>query len=351
MFRVGVIGCGRMADTIEDEQITRRQQRPYRGGLALPYSHAAGYTAIDETQIVAACDIDPERLDAFASRWQVPNTYADYRDMLDREDLDIVSVTTRPEQHAEQLIYAAEHGVKGVYAEKPLCMSLDETDAIRRSFADHQVHLEYGTIYRHWSAYEQARTIAASGELGEVKAVLGFFGKALEGHFIDLLLYLLGDPDPVSIQGTISQLYPAADDSTGMDFVQDAPLRSAQIEFANGTWAHVACTGVGLESELVCNEGCIRIVNDGEAVQVRRRDPISGALDIVPVEQTPPRSGTLHIIDDLLEAIKTGAPGRSNLRVAMLSQEIGFGLYESHLQGGKAVRPPVPNRNRRVSSW
>lgn len=42
-FRVGVIGCGRMANTIEDEQIARRKERPYRGGLVLPYSHAAGY--------------------------------------------------------------------------------------------------------------------------------------------------------------------------------------------------------------------------------------------------------------------------------------------------------------------
>ena len=45
-FRVGIIGCGRMADTIEDEQIERRRTHPYRGGLVLPYSHAAGYTAL-----------------------------------------------------------------------------------------------------------------------------------------------------------------------------------------------------------------------------------------------------------------------------------------------------------------
>jgi len=51
-FRVGIIGCGRMADTIEDEQISRRKTHSYRGGLVLPYSHAAGYTAVKETEIV-----------------------------------------------------------------------------------------------------------------------------------------------------------------------------------------------------------------------------------------------------------------------------------------------------------
>ena len=41
MFRVGIIGCGRMADTIEDEQLKIRKNQPYRGGLVLPYAHAA----------------------------------------------------------------------------------------------------------------------------------------------------------------------------------------------------------------------------------------------------------------------------------------------------------------------
>jgi predicted dehydrogenase len=350
-FRVGIIGCGRMADTIEDEQIERRRTHPYRGGLVLPYSHAAGFAAVQETEMVAACDVDAARLQAFVERWQIPAAYSDYRDMIAAENLDIVSVATRPEQHAEQLIFAAENGVAGVFAEKPLCMSLVETDAIVAAFERGGVQMEYGPIYRHWTAYEQARTIAVSGELGPVKAVLGFEGKALEGHFIDLLLYLLGDPEPVSMRGIISQLNPAADDTTNMKFVQDTALLTALIEFDNGTYAHVAHTGVGRECELVCAEGSIRVFNDGEAVQVRRRHAASGALDLVAVEQMEERSGTVHKIRDLVEAIKTGEPGRSNLRATRISQEIGFGLYESHLRGGVAVSPPVPNRERWVFSW
>ncbi len=113
----------------------------------------------------------------------------------------------------------------------------------------------------------------------------------------------------------------------------------------------MAETGAGRECELVCSDGVIRIVNDGEAVQVRRRDASSGALDVTPVEQMEPWSGTVRMIRDLVEAIKTGKPGRSNLRVTMISQEIGFGIYESHLRGGVAVSPPIPNRERWVSSW
>ena len=57
-FRVGVIGCGphgkhhrRRTDRKKESNVL------IAGGLALPYSHAAGYAAIDETDIVAACDI------------------------------------------------------------------------------------------------------------------------------------------------------------------------------------------------------------------------------------------------------------------------------------------------------
>lgn len=353
VYRVGVIGCGRMANTIEDEQIARRKERPYRGGLVLPYSHAAGYAEVEETEIVAACDIHEGRLNAFMERWNVPKGYTDYRELIDEEKPDILSITTRPQQHAEQMIYGAKRGVKGMYAEKPLCMSLVETDAIKDAFFDNGVHLEYGPIYRHWTAYERARTVAESGELGEVKSVVGFRGKSLEGHFIDLLLYLLGDPQPVSIQGTLGELHPAEDDTENMKFVKDTPILSALIKFSNGTIAHVAGVGVDERAnwcELVCSDGVIRIVNDGEAVHAWRRDAASGALDMEK-EKIESLSGTVHKIRDLLEAIKTGKPGRSNLRVTMISQEIGFGLYESHLRGGVAVSPPIPNRERWVSSW
>jgi len=118
---------------------------------------------------------------------------------------------------------------------------------------------------------------------------------------------------PEATVGTGDNGKPVEGDTSGMKFVQDAPILSALIRSDNGTTAHVAGTGMGRECELVCSDGVIRIVNDGEAVQVRRRDAASGALDRVPVEQMAPRSGTVHKIRDLVEAIKTGQPGRSNL--------------------------------------
>jgi predicted dehydrogenase len=346
-LRVGVIGCGRMASTIEDEV-----QGPRRGGLVLPYCHAGGYVVVEGTEMVAACDVVPEKLKTFCERWNVPRSYTDFRELIDTEKPDILSITTRPEQHAEAMIYGAEHGVKGMYAEKPLCCTLVEADAINEAFERNGVMLEFGPMRRNWAVYRQARQIATSGELGAVKSVLGFSGNSIGGHFLDTLLYLLGDPEPVvSIRGTLGELHPPEGDTSNMRFVRDTGILSAFVEFENGTTLHAAATGASGEYELICEGGIIRIQNDGESLRVRKRDGSNSAYDPIEVEPVTPWSGTARKIEELAESIRTGVPAVSNLRATMLGTEIGFGIYESHLSGGVAVRPPVPNRERWVSSW
>ena len=343
-FRVGIIGCGRMASTIEDEV-----QGPRRGGLILPYCHAGGYMEVEETEMVAACDIAEDKLDTFMERWNVPRGYHDFRQLIDKEKPDILSITTRPEQHAEAMIYGAENGVKGMYAEKPLCCSLAEADAIKDAFQRNNVFLEFGPMRRNWAGYRQARQIAESGQLGAIKSVLGFSGNSIGGHFLDTLLYLLDDPEPISISGTLGELYNAEGDNNNLHFVQDTPILSAFIKFENGTSLHAAATGINSEYELVCQEGIIRIQNDGESIQVRQKN--QSAYDPIEVAPIEPWSGTVQKIHELAKSIKTGTPGISNLRATMLGTEIGFGLYESHLQGGIAIQPPIPHRERWVSSW
>ena len=112
-----------------------------------------------EVQVLAVCDVD--RLRREDGKRLVEETYAadrskgtyhgctvynDYRELIDKEQPDILSITTRPEQHAEHMIYGANHGVKGMYAEKPLCCSLVETDAIREAFERNGVFLQYGPM-------------------------------------------------------------------------------------------------------------------------------------------------------------------------------------------------------------
>ena len=124
------------------------------------------------------------------------------------------------------------------------------------------------------------------------------------------------------------------------------------VEFDNGSTLFAAGTGQNGEYELVCEEGIIRTQNDGESLHVRSATE-SGKRSLDPIEVTPVEhwSGTVKKIEELSKAIRTGEPGVSNLRATLIGTEIGFGLYESHLNGGTEVSLPVPNRDRFVSSW
>ncbi|MXZ00695.1 hypothetical protein F4Y93_08620, partial [Candidatus Poribacteria bacterium] len=84
---------------------------------ALPYSHAAGYTDFDRTDLIAAADVVEEKAQYVCNKWDIPKYYLDYREMIVEEKPDIVSIATRPGNHAEITAFAAENGVKGIYCD------------------------------------------------------------------------------------------------------------------------------------------------------------------------------------------------------------------------------------------
>src|SRR5688572_17045272 len=125
VYRVAIIGTGRMGGLIEDEVAA--------GSFSKPYGHFSAYQAIEQTEVVAVANRGAERLERFAKRFggeggSTFKTYLDYREMIERERPDIVSITTPSFLRAEPLIFAAEHGVRGIYAEKGLSGSLEEAD-------------------------------------------------------------------------------------------------------------------------------------------------------------------------------------------------------------------------------
>ena len=130
IYRAAVVGCSRMGAFIDNEFVGLP-------GRYAPHSHAAGYEACDRTDLVAGVDMRPDVLAQFGQRYGVAEShlYTDYREMLAKEQPDIISVATQPEQRAEIAIYAAEHGVKALYCEKAMCASLQEADAMSRPWS------------------------------------------------------------------------------------------------------------------------------------------------------------------------------------------------------------------------
>ena len=106
-LRVGVIGTGAIAK----------------------YRHLPEYAAREDVEIVALCDIIKEKADKLAVRYGVESVYTDYKQMIENEELDAVSVCTPNYLHAEISIFALNHGLH-VLVEKPMATSLDEANAM-----------------------------------------------------------------------------------------------------------------------------------------------------------------------------------------------------------------------------
>ena len=145
---MGIVGCGRMA------------------GL-----HAEAYTLVPDTQLVAAADIDPDKLDLFCERWSIPQRYLSYEEMLAQADVDIVSVVTLDNLHGPATIAAAEAGARGILCEKPMAFNLEEADrmiaACDRAGAklviDHSMRFEKNFI--------EVKAMIERGEIGNLRTI------------------------------------------------------------------------------------------------------------------------------------------------------------------------------------
>ncbi|MBM3263216.1 MAG: Gfo/Idh/MocA family oxidoreductase [candidate division Zixibacteria bacterium] len=339
-YSAALIGCGRMGATIDDE--VRNHPNSY---LWLPYSHAAGYRAVDRTRLVAVSDVDPEKVERIKTSYEAQAGYTDYREMIEKERPDIVSIATRPATHAEIALFAAEHGVKGIYCEKPLCCSMEEADAILRACEKHGVKFNYGTQRRYMPLYRKMREMAHNGDLGKVDCIIGHcgVGSALWGHThtTDMLLFLAGDADVEWVQGSINA---KPEDWEGERLNTDPGFTSAYFRFANGIHAYIVAGG-GFEFEVSGNGGKTRTLNNGDVAQWRKMTEPWHTLKETPFPEVAHESGTINGIRDIVAALDTGRDTAGNIRLACKSQEMIFAVIESHRRGGAGIRLPLENRD------
>ena len=124
-YRAAIIGCGRIASTIEDEL------RDWPGLQPLPYSHAGAYRAARGVDLVAAAEPDATKLKAFGERWGVSALFEDADEMLKSVKPDIVSICVPTRLHARYLEAACASEVQGIVLEKPVAITLEEAHRMR----------------------------------------------------------------------------------------------------------------------------------------------------------------------------------------------------------------------------
>jgi len=174
-YRAGIIGCGQIGK-----------------------QHARGYKTVEEIELAAVADPVERARKAVQEDYEVPNVYADFREMLETENLDLVSVCTWHLLHAENTITAAEYSPKGIICEKPMTVSLKSADEMIEACDKRGIKLAIGHQRRFYHSWTKARELIQKGAIGQPLMVTAKSGEGLLNcgtHVVDAMRYLMGDPE------------------------------------------------------------------------------------------------------------------------------------------------------------
>jgi len=139
-------------------------------------------TGCPETMVLAACDVDKKKLDRFKNAAEAVNakklnggnqavdTYENYRELLERKDIDAVVIVTPDHWHAMVAVDAAKAG-KDIYCEKPMASTVAEGRAMVNSTRKYNRVFQTGNMQRSWRNFRHASEMVFNGYIGEVKEV------------------------------------------------------------------------------------------------------------------------------------------------------------------------------------
>lgn len=203
-------------------------------GMKFGMSHVEGAMSCD-AEIAAICDCDEENLRFAGERYSIPEEkrFLDYKDLLEREDIDVVTVAIPDQQHCRVSCDFLRAG-KNVLCEKPLALTREDLEEIIKAEDESEAQFMVGQICRFTPAFEKAKELVESGTIGEVYFIESEYAhdymKLVDNwrsdplrhgvigggcHAVDLIRWIVGDPVEVFAYGTHKLLPTVAyDDAT-----------------------------------------------------------------------------------------------------------------------------------------
>jgi len=140
--------------------------------------HISGYNGLASAgvRVVALCDVDRKILaagaDGFAKKNQPVETYVDIRKLLERHDVDVISIATPNHWHALAAIWSIQAG-KDVYVEKPVCHNVWEGGKLVEAARQHRKIVQAGTQSRSSHAIREAVEWVQDGNFGAIRVARG----------------------------------------------------------------------------------------------------------------------------------------------------------------------------------
>jgi predicted dehydrogenase len=336
-FRAAIVGAGAIAESAHLPALRAHARR---------------------VELVAAVDVDPRRVEAFAQRHRIAGAYGSLAEMLEKQKPDLVHVCTPPAAHVDAVVECLQAGA-WVLVEKPPVLSLAEYDLIERAERPGGPYASVVYQHRFGSGALRLARQAAAGQLGRpmvAQCVTAWYRDAAyyrvpwrgtwagEGggptmghgiHQMDLLLAILGDwaevramagrldraveTEDVSLasvrfaSGALasvvnSVLSPREESLLRFDF-EDATVEVAHLYgYTDADWRYTPAPHAAADTDRVAGwTAPDRSVGSSHAAQ------LTYVLDALERGERPPTSGragraTLELITALYRSAFTGAP-------------------------------------------
>ena len=350
--RIAVIGCGTIANS----------------------AHIPAYMANADCEIVYFCDILTERAEKAVKEYGCGKAVTDYKEILKDASVDAVSICTPNNVHAPITIDFLRAG-KHVLCEKPAARTYAEALEMQKACHETGKMLLIGVVNRYRQGVNRIKKLIDDGELGEIYQVYASFRchrmipglggdfttKEIAGggvlidwgvHFLDLMMYCVGDPLPKTVTGQTHsvlgkqmkdyayiKMWAGPPDNNGKydvdDFVTAIVKTQGPTISLNGAWAQ----NIGKD------EMYIDFLGDKAGIRFQYFDPFTlysqndGALTETEFAYTGTEIKDYFEaeINAYIEAIKTGEKLRSHIDTVIITAKIMQAIYDSSESGREVV--------------
>lgn len=341
-FRAGIIGLGFIGggDQFSGDRLGQRV-------VDLDGNHREALSNHPRVQLVAGSSRDAGRRERFAQRTGA-KTYADWREMLTNEKLDIVSVASFAPNHAEMVVACAESGVRAIFCEKPIATCLADAERMIAACRASGSLLVINHNRRFHPQFRELQRRIVAGDLGELTGVWLQWGTGRLGnvgtHFIDAAMMLTGR----RVQAVSATL-----DLTGRPDCRGPEFRDpggwAMLRFDDGLIGHVHAPDNPTGPTLIAVQGTLgRACIEGGVAEI---EFWNGQR-----ETMPPPDGSASSMDvavrEIVAWLDDQAPVCCSAEESLHTLEVIVACHASHAQQAAWVELPLSgvDREREVRS-
>ena len=335
-------------------------------GLHTPYKD------IENVEFIAVSDPNGEGREKAAAEAGALRSYADYREMLEKEDLDIVSVCPRwTSDHVAMVTACLEAGCS-VYSEKPMTSTLADGDIIVETAKAQGLKVAVAHQAVYLPATHAIKEMLDAGKIGTIQAIHAS-GKqdhrgggedmiVLGTHLFNMMRFFVGDVAWMQSHVTTN----GEEITSGGDHKPTEPVGPVAGDCINSYFAFKSGASGFFESrrdqagsgrygmEIVGSDGIFSLRGDVANRLMVYPYPVllpsnpDQEWEAIDLDQTPFSSGNELAIRDLIDAIENDRKPISAASDAVAALEMILGAYESQLSGGR-VTFPIENREHPLS--